>query len=69
MKLTGSRCQCRACGEYFNSAFAFDKHRIGEHGKTRRCMTSNEMSGKGMERNQALFWVSSPSVRFKDKTA
>jgi len=66
LKVSGSRCQCRACDEYFNSSFAFDKHRIGEHGKNRRCMTTDEMLGKGMERNKALFWVSSPSVRFTD---
>lgn len=27
--LTGERCRCRACGEYFNSAKAFDRHRFG----------------------------------------
>lgn len=27
-KLTGDRCRCTACGELFNSTFAFDKHRI-----------------------------------------
>lgn len=27
--LRGDRCRCTACGELFNSTFAFDKHRIG----------------------------------------
>jgi hypothetical protein len=69
MKLTGSRCQCIACDEYFNSTFAFDKHRIGEHGKTRRCMTIDEMLAKGMEKNEALFWVSSANTFKREKTA
>ena len=42
-KLTDSRCQCAGGGEYFNSDSAFDKHRIGDFGKNRRCMTTAEM--------------------------
>jgi hypothetical protein len=57
MRLTGDRNQCRGCGEYFNSTFAFDKHRTGDFGKDRRCMTMEEMMLKGMEKNDAGFWV------------
>lgn len=59
MKLTGDRNQCRGCGEYFNSTFAFEKHRIGEFGEDRRCMTVDEMRGAKMDKNAAQFWVSS----------
>ncbi len=58
MKLTGQRNQCPTCRLYFNSNAAFDKHRTGEHhNKTRRCMTVDEMTSKGMAQNKAGFWV------------
>jgi hypothetical protein len=56
-KLGGDRNQCAGCGEYFNSSFAFAKHRIGEFGKDRRCMTVEEMQDKKMVKNSADFWV------------
>lgn len=59
MKLTGDRNQCQGCGEYFNSTFAFDKHRTGAFGKDRRCLTTDEMLAKGMSKNSAGFWISS----------
>jgi len=59
MKLSGDRNQCQGCKEYFNSTFAFDKHRTGEHGKDRRCLTTAEMTAKGMDKNAAGFWISS----------
>lgn len=59
MKLGGDRNQCRGCMAYFNSTFAFDKHRTGEYGKDRRCLTTDEMTAKGMSINAAGFWISS----------
>lgn len=52
-----TRCQCMACGEYFNRVSTFDKHRVGEYGADRRCMTSEEMQAKGWHINAAGFWV------------
>lgn len=60
MKLTGQRNQCQSCKQYFNSNLAFDMHRTGKHGVDRRCMTTDEMTGKGMCLNAAGFWVSEP---------
>jgi hypothetical protein len=57
MILRGQRNQCRGCSQYFNSNFAFDKHRVGEHGHNRRCLTPDEMSAKGMSLNSDGFWV------------
>ena len=57
MQLTGQKSLCRSCGLYFNSVAAFDKHRTGTHGKDRRCMTVEEMRGKGMDINGRGFWV------------
>lgn len=58
MKLTGDRCQCSACGEFFNSTFAFDKHRLGDYGM-RRCRTPDVMEAIGMSRNVKGLWVTS----------
>jgi hypothetical protein len=58
MKLTGDHNQCQGCKAYFNSSFAFDKHRTGEHGVDRRCMTEQEMTDRGMAKNAAGYWVS-----------
>jgi hypothetical protein len=59
MRLTGDRNQCQGCKQFFNSTFAFDKHRAGEHGRNRCCLPVAEMEAKGMEKNAAGFWVGS----------
>lgn len=55
-KLTGNRCQCTVCGEYFNGVQPFDHHRVGEHGHNRHCMTVARMAAAGFIRNTAGFW-------------
>lgn len=45
-----ARCKCGACGEYFNSVAAFDKHRIGEW-TDRKCDVSK------LEKNAQGYWV------------
>ena len=61
-KLTGNRCQCPTCGDYFNGVQPFDKHRVGQYPKpgeqdnTRRCLTVPEMKAAGFQRNAAGFW-------------
>lgn len=60
MKLTGERCQCTGCGEYFNRVSTFDRHRVGEHGVDRRCLTVEEMEAKTWRKNEAGFWLSEP---------
>jgi len=57
--LKGDKNQCPSCGELFNSTYAFDTHRHGSFGKDRRCMTLEEMTEKGMAKNDAGFWISS----------
>ncbi len=57
MKLGSSRNQCGACHQYFNSNTVFERHRIGEHGKDRRCMTMTEMEAKGWLKNKDGFWI------------
>lgn len=57
MKLTGHRCQCAACEKVFSRTSVFDKHRTGEYGKDRRCMTTEEMQAKGFTLTSAGVWV------------
>lgn len=57
MNLHGDRNQCPGCSEYFNSTAAFDKHRTGDHNKqTRRCLSPDEMTSKGMRKGADSFW-------------
>lgn len=61
-KLSGRRCVCRGCGEYFNSVPAFDKHRVGSYmlpdgSCGRRCLTHDEMLEAGMRLPEHGFWV------------
>lgn len=56
-RLTGNRCQCPTCNEYFNGVAGFDAHRIGPYDDTRRCLTVAEMIEHGWYRNRAGFWV------------
>lgn len=60
MTLTGSRNQCGACRQYFNSNSAFVKHRTGIFGIDRRCLNSDEMLEKKMAQNTAGFWTGEP---------
>ena len=54
------RCQCPACGQFFNRVSTFDKHRVGAYDGNRRCLSPDEMSGKGWALNSAGFWITAP---------
>jgi len=53
------RNQCGACGEDFAGISLFDRHRVGkhafdfspEHPDGRRCLTADEMTALGWERD------------------
>lgn len=61
--LRGDRCCCTACGEFFNSARAFDEHRTGAFEPiTRRCFLPAEMLERGMRRNDTGFWLTRASA-------
>ena len=57
LKPTARRCICAACNESFNSVPAFEKHRVGSHKGTRRCLTAGEMYEKGMRENADGYWI------------
>lgn len=59
MRLTGQRNKCPTCGLFFNSNYAFDKHRTGKFGnekEPRRCMSEDEMLTHGMVKGDDGFW-------------
>ncbi len=64
MKLRGDHCRCSpatGCGEYFNSTYAFDRHRTGKAGIDRRCRSVGEMLAAGMVVSSTGWWLSSAS--------
>lgn len=57
-RLTGSRCQCMVCGDYFGSERGFDRHRVGEIGAPdRRCLAATELAASGWVRDRRGFWL------------
>lgn len=62
--LNGDRNQCPTCNEYFNSSLAFQKHRVGEFEKNRRCRTVSEMLSIGMSQKPDGFWITKKNTRF-----
>ena len=71
-RLTGNRCQCPTCGEYFNGVQPFDKHRAGKYAKpgqqsTRRCLSVAEMTARGWMRNPAGFWCERADPRARPR--
>lgn len=53
-KLTGNRCQCTVCLEYFGSVRGFDRHRFGPF-NTRACQPVTSMLAAGWIRSQRGF--------------
>jgi len=53
-----AHCQCSGCSRLFRSAHGFDKHRFEG-----RCLTEEEMRGKGMEPNEEGLWRGAPKER------
>lgn len=68
-RLTGSRCLCRGCNEYFNSVHAFDRHRVWASPTVQRCLTDEEMVGKGMSVNSSGFWITKLRRKHRVKAA
>jgi hypothetical protein len=64
-KLTGDHCQCAACGEYFNSTVAFDKHRVHKIASmepeiwVRGCLDTPHMKARGMAVSSTGWWITS----------
>jgi hypothetical protein len=67
MKLKGDKCQCTACGRFFNSTHAFEKQRTGPFSHnvlSRECRTDEQMLAKGMCLNSKGLWIGSKRAEF-----
>lgn len=53
-QLTGNRCQCTVCGDYFGSVRGFDRHRIGPI-DSRACLPAAALLASGWQRNARGF--------------
>jgi hypothetical protein len=64
-RAAGQRCQCTGCGQQFNRVTTFARHRVGDFGTlrepgARRCLSTEEMHGRGWRLNSAGFWLGAP---------
>ena len=50
-------CRCMECGEYFNSTYAFDLHRVGAL-PNKRCLSTLELGSGGWGRGPLGHWLS-----------
>ena len=51
--------ECAGCGEHFSSLRSFDRHRIGDHGLSRRCLTVAELHAQGWPQGARGLWLES----------
>lgn len=71
---TGAKMEhCAECHETFSGTRSGDRHRTGEHHifrgpLRRRCLTADEMRGKGMVQNERGVWVSKADSRYSITT-
>ncbi len=71
---TGSRAEhCAACCQTFSGTTAGDAHRVGKHDvftgpDRRRCLTTDEMTERGMVRNKRGLWSMGGTSPWADTT-
>jgi hypothetical protein len=56
LPIGSDKCRCTACGDHFNSGFAFSSHRSGAVGIDRRCLSDAERLAKGWELSSTGHW-------------
>jgi hypothetical protein len=61
-----NKCKCDACGEYFFSSGAFDRHRTGSYTQ-RRCWTYEEMVADGMTITASGYWTHGDSAGLRQR--
>lgn len=71
---TGLRIEhCLECHETFTGTTSGDRHRVGDHALTtgpdrRRCLTAEEMRGKGMTQNASGHWTNGGTSPWSKET-
>lgn len=54
--LRGQECGCPTCGLIFGGLRGFERHRVGEHGVNRRCLSVAELGAIGYELDSRGRW-------------
>lgn len=71
---TGLRIEhCPECHETFTGTTSGDRHRVGDHALTtgpdrRRCLTAEEMRGRGMTQNARDQWTNGGTSPWSKET-
>lgn len=61
LRVGSNRCRCGACGRFFGSVTAFDRHQRLARGDL-RCLTDDEMRARGMVRGAAGWWYATAAT-------
>lgn len=70
--LTGCRCECPTCLEWFGSVRAFERHRTGYFASpgtfqhNRRCYSEAELTAAGWTLNERGFWLTPDPRRVRE---
>lgn len=72
LRETTNTSECTGCGEFFNSVYGFDKHRVFEKAKvedwdTRTCLTPPQMRAKGWTKNARGLWITEAYVKITEQ--
>lgn len=52
------KCRCPLCGQYFNSTYAFERHRrIYKETRALRCLSGDELKALGWDTNRTGHWI------------
>ena len=66
-RLRGDRNQCPTCQAFFKSSKAFDRHRVGVIGISRRCLTPAEMQARDFGKTTDGFWCSPVTAKDRER--
>jgi hypothetical protein len=66
-RLRGDRNQCPTCQEFFKSSKAFDQHRVGVIGISRRCLATAEMEARNFGKTTDGFWCSPVTEKDRER--
>ncbi len=62
LRVGSNRCRCAQCGRFFGSVTGFDKHQQRAPDGNARCLSENEMCGRGMVQGAAGWWYATTAT-------
>lgn len=54
-------CQCGECFAFFAAVSVFDRHRTGPYDGNRRCLTTAEMTARGLVNREGVWGRKAPA--------